>query len=209
MAISTGEDSGISGADGVRKAKRWLTLSTRTERVWTAEDGVFREFLVFAWPHVPPRKHANFSLDLGGRFRGGATHGQSFVAEVKNYRKERDLPTHFQDFITKCYVVVRDHPHRADHLLWISWSPFDASNWDGHTSPASIISALTSSGLRERVFNTEDADEILGLIDHEVVGKISGRIWLVTMNDRLQELELLEQHYQQIAGMISKDEVYS
>jgi hypothetical protein len=78
------------------------------------------------------------------------------MAEVKNYKNESDLPDHFLRFLAGCYVACQSHPELCDQLIWASWSPFQARQWDQHTSPARIRTAIVQH--RDLVFEV-GADE--------------------------------------------------
>ena len=92
-----GEDSQDRGREGLERAKQWLDLSTRVRHAWAYDDYPLAEMVHFEWPYATGRAKP-FSFDLGGQFRGEPLDGQSFLAEVKNYRYESDLPEHFRDF---------------------------------------------------------------------------------------------------------------
>jgi len=197
-----GEDAHEAGREGLQRAKRWLERTTRVDQSWTHRDRPMAELLEFAWPNGSSEA---FSFDLGGRFRGDPLDNQSFVAEVKHYRKELDLPVHFKNFLAKCYVALGAHPQRCDHFLWMSWAPFQAQKWDEHTTAPSVAKAVLHRANRQRVFGTSDEDEAKGLVDAERLSRVADRVWLVTLNDKQEQLVVAQNHYLEVVKMITDE----
>jgi hypothetical protein len=197
-----GEDAQDTGREGLQRAKRWLELTTRVDQSWTHRDRPMAELLEFRWPHGSAE---TFSFDLGGKFRGESLDNQSFLAEVKRYRKEGDLPSHFRDFLAKCYVAMAERPQRCDHFLWVSWAPFQAQRWDEHTSVASVTRALLHATNRERTLGIEDEGKAQTLLDAERLGRVAERVWLITLNDKQEQLVLAQNHYLEVVKMITSE----
>jgi hypothetical protein len=193
-----GEVRHIDGISSMRRAKRWLEYSTRVAQCWTCLHRVQRDLLAFEWPH----SEGSFSFDLGGVFRGGALHDTSFLAEVKGYRNESDLPTEFRDFLAKCYVAFIGERERCDHFLWISWSPFQAKTWSEHRKPEKIRRALLHNDNRRRVLGAESDDEAKQAIDESVVFEVSRRIWLLTLCDEQEDLVITKEHFGDLLGLM-------
>lgn len=187
------------GRDGLREAKRWLDMSTRVQRSWTHSDRGMSELLVFKWPHAS----TSFSFDLGGTFRGEDLDNQSFVAEVKNYASESDLPQHYRDFLAKCYVAYRAHPDRCDHFLWLSWSPFQAQKWHVHTSIETVKAAILHKDNTGRVLGAKEPSEAEALLDTAALAAVSERIWLLTLAKRQVQLVPTREHYAEVIKMIT------
>lgn len=198
-----GEDNQDTGRDGLLEAKRWLDRTTRVHESWTHRDKPLAELLEFSWPH----SKETFSFDLGGKFRGTGLHDQSFLTEVKKYKNESNLPTHFRDYLAKCYVAFLSYPARCDHFLWFAWSPFQAKSWDTHTSPESVKKALLHSANRSRVFGTDKEAEAESQIDAEALVRVSERVWLLTFTDKQQDLVLTREHYIEVVKMITAEAV--
>ena len=74
------------GADGMRRAKRWLDSTTRIESSWTNEDQVTASRLEFPWPYGGQP----FSFDVGGILSGGEFEKKFFVGESKKYTSASD-----------------------------------------------------------------------------------------------------------------------
>lgn len=203
MSIRAGEDSQDQGRDGLHEAKRWLEMSTRVSQSWTHSDGAFAELLGFSWPHGG----GTFTFDLGGVFRGDSLEGQSFVAEVKKYRKENDLSTHFRDFLAKCYVALITAPNRCDNFLWISWAPFQAQKWDEHTSIDRIKAALLHNVNCERLFGTADTNVASSQMDASALFAVSQRIWLLTLADKQVDLVLTKDHYLEVVKLVAAEAI--
>ena len=198
-----GEESQDVGRDGLLEAKRWLNMTTRVASIWTHRDKPMSELLGFAWPHGG----SSFSFDVGGQFRGDALDRQSFIAEVKNYKNEGDLPAHYRDFLAKAYVALLAHPDRCDNFLWISWAPFKARKWDEHASTASVEAAVLHDANRQRVFGTTDLDEARAAINAEAAVRVAERVWLLTLSHRQKDLVLTAKHYGEVIKMITAEAV--
>jgi hypothetical protein len=203
MSVVAGEESQETGRDGLKEAKRWLEMSTRVRHAWTHKDKPMSELLAFRWPGSP----GTFTFDLGGVFRGDGLHNQSFLAEVKNYKKELDLPTHYRDFVAKCYVAFLSNPDRCGHFLWLSWSPFQAQAWDRHTSVDRLEKHLLHRENRLRVLGVEDADAAKAAIDPQAIVEVSRRIWLLTLCHQQEGLILTRDHYAEVIKMIMAEAV--
>lgn len=194
-----GEDSQLTGQIGLHDAKRWLDKSTRVAKAWTHEDIGLKELLEFDWPHAN-----TFSFDLGGQFRGEKLEGQYFLAEVKKYRNESNLPQHYKSFLAKCYVAFIKKPQLCNHFLWISWSPFKARQWDRHTTAEAVKEAVIEE--RKRIFDTDDQKEALALLNVAAVGAVADRVWLITLCDKQLQLVLSPEHHGEILKLMKVSE---
>ncbi|MEQ7125405.1 hypothetical protein ABN034_12890 [Actinopolymorpha sp. B11F2] len=157
------------------------------------------ELLEFSWPYGG----GGFSFDIGGQMRGGEFERQLFVAEVKKYRNESNLPTHFRDFLAKCYVALLTKRSRCDHMMWISWAPFQAKKWDQHATPESIKRAILDR--KTEVFGCDTEQEAIGKIDQEVLVETSKRIWLITLCEKQERLVISDDHLDQLATIMSQE----
>lgn len=199
-----GEDSQDTGRDGLQRAKQWLDLSTRVLQSWAYDDPTLAEMVHFEWPYATgPAKP--FSFDLGGTFRGESLQSQSFLAEVKNYTYEMDLPVHFRDFLARCYVALGEHPRRCGNFLWISWSPFQAQQWHKHPTTEKVRSSLLHEKNRFRALGVESEEDAAGKLDVERMAKVASRVWLITLSDRQEKLVPTEEHYYQMAEMFARE----
>jgi hypothetical protein len=203
MSVVPGENSQDIGREGLYKAKRWLELSTRVASSWTHEDGPLAELLGFYWPYGG----RSFTFDLGGIFRGDDLAEQSFLVEVKNCKNEGNLPTHYRDFLAKCYVAFQARPDRCAHFVWLSWAPFQAKNWDVHTSVEKVRSSLLHEANRERVFGVQDLEEAREQLDAETLVAVSERLWLLTLSAKQERLVLTKRHYLEVVKMITDEAV--
>ncbi|MFG1697256.1 hypothetical protein [Nonomuraea sp. NPDC049309] len=197
-----GEDAQLKGILKLRRAKRWLESSTRVAQSWTNEDVGLKEMLEFDWPYWDKP----FSFDIGGRFRGDELSGRMFVAEVKGYRAEYDLPHHYQSFLAKCYVALQAKPTRCDHFMWISWAPFQAQKWHHHPSVPSVKNAVLKE--RQRIFNTDDREEAERLLDEKLLVDVADRLWLITLCDKQENLIIAENHYRDVVSMMLAEELH-
>jgi hypothetical protein len=199
-----GEDAPNKGREGVDNVKVWLNLSTRVHRSWACDDPLLGEMVHFDWPYAVGQSKS-FSFDLGGEFRGDPLDKQSFVAEVKNYRYEMDLPELYLDFLAKCYVALSTKPALCDHFLWISWSPFQAQKWNKHATTDNVRKALLKEKNRKRVLGVDGEDDAMARLDPELLTNVAKRVWLVTLSDQQLMLVPTERHYYKVHEMFSKE----
>lgn len=195
----SGEETQLTGFDGLRRAKGWLEASTRVSQSWTVHDTGLRELLEFEWPHGGQ----TFSYDLGGKLRGDELEGKTFVAEVKNYTYEMDLPQHWLKFLASCYVARDRKPERCDNFMWISWSPFQAQKWHQHATPEGIRKALVHKDNRKRLFDTDVEDEAKAAIDETLVADLPSRIWMITLSEKQESLVIARGYYAEVIKMMT------
>ena len=200
-----GEDAQDAGREGLQRAKHWLDLSTRVSRSWAYDDPTLGEMVHFEWPYVTGSSRS-FSFDLGGNFRGEPLEGQSFLAEVKRYRNESNLPQHFRDFLAKCYVALASKPKRCQHFLWISWAPFQAKRWSEHTSTQNVRRSVLHRVNIERVLGVDNEMDAMKKLDADVLSKVASRVWLITLSDKQEMLVPTEKHYYRMAEIFSREQ---
>jgi hypothetical protein len=82
----SGEETQARGADGARRAKRWLDSTTRANAQWVNPDPIAVPKLTFEWAKKP----RHFSFDIAGTLLGGDLEGQEFFAESKKYPSALD-----------------------------------------------------------------------------------------------------------------------
>ena len=190
----------------MRRARRWLVSSTRVGECWTRHHRPLGELLEFQWQHVPSGSSAaRFSFDLGGTFCGDSLENQSFVAEVKAYKKEGDLPVQFRDFLAKCYVAMQTHPGRCDHFLWLSWAPFQAQRWDEHATADNVKRSVLHAANRKRVFGLEGESEAVSEVKPELLAAVADRLWMVTLCGKQEQLVLTNHHYTEVMKLIASE----
>lgn len=180
MAATVGEDAHAKGADGVRRAKRWLESTMRVAWIWTnAGSAVSKKKLAYVWPGDPKR---TFSFDLGGVMRAGEFDDHQFSAEVKCYDKEHKQPEMYRRFLAQCYVALGERPHLCDHFMWITWAPFNATAWHKHCSEERVRQAVLEH--RSLVFGITSSDEAEELLDAERVKEVADRLWLIVISEK-------------------------
>lgn len=179
------------GADGARRAKRWLDSTTRVRSSWTNEDAVLASRLEFNWPHGGQQP---YSFDVGGILSGGEYDGHFFVVESKNYDDAHDQGFHYDDWVAKCYLTRRDHYRLADHFMWITWHPFRLGKWKKLCSPEAVIDGLLLPRNIERVFDTKNEEEARSKIDQDLIVDVADRLWLIMLNEKQENLVITPQH---------------
>lgn len=199
-----GEEGPNRGREGVEAVRIWLNLSTRVDRSWACDDHILGDMVHFEWPYATGQGKP-FSFDLGGEFRGEPLDRQSFLAEVKNYRYEMDLPELYRDFLAKCYVALANKPGLCDHFLWISWSPFQAQRWHKHATTDNVRKSILHNANRKRVLGVDDEADAVAKLDPELLTNVANRVWLVTLSDQQVMLVPTEAHYYRMAEMFSRE----
>jgi hypothetical protein len=201
-----GEEAHDTGESGLQRAVQWLERSTRVGKSWTRHDRPMSELLEFTWPQVPAGdQSAPFSFDLGGNFRGKPIDNQSFLAEVKAYRSEHDLPAQFRDFLAKCYVALEQRPGRCDHFLWVSWSPFQARRWDKHATADNVRTSVLHEGNRRRVLGIASEPDAAMKVSAELLAGVASRVWLRTLCRQQEQLVLAAGHYSEVVKLITAE----
>ena len=177
-----GEEMHQKGADGARRAKRWLDATTRTRASWTNEDTVAAGRLTFNWPHAGQQP---FSFDVGGLLFGPPFENHSFMAEVKNY-SNANLGTDYDDFLAKCYLVWRDHPKWANQFMFLTWHPFRITSWTALCAPEAIKQACVAN--RKRLFGEDDETTAEQMVDFKLTQELEKRLWLVVLSSKQEDL---------------------
>ena len=172
------------GADGMRRAKRWLDSTTRIESSWTNEDQVTASRLEFPWPYGGQP----FSFDVGGILSGGEFEKNFFVCESKKYTSASDQGSHYDDWVAKCYVTRRDHSRLADQFMWITWHPFRVTDWNKLVTPDTVIDSLLLPRNSKRVFDTEDRSATEDMINRPLVDDVASRLWIIVLSDKQEKL---------------------
>lgn len=188
MARIQGEAAQAKGADGARRAKRWLESTTRANAQWVNPNAAALPKLEFAWPEGG----RTFTFDLGGLLKYDEFDGQTFYAESKAYANSSDLPGHYEEFLAKCYVAYLDRAMFCDHFMWISWSPHTASKWSTHTSEETVRAAVVAQ--RKRIFGEVDKAAAEGMIKDDVVSEVARRLWLIILSERQEQLVITPAH---------------
>lgn len=189
MTRIEGEAAQAKGADGARRAKRWLESTTRVNAQWVNPDPPAIPKLTFAWPHGDQ----NFSFDLGGLLKYGDLDGHVFFAESKNYAAPADLRDHYSKFLAQCYVAFLDKPGYCDHFMWIAWSPHDITKWPELTTPDYVRKHVIKN--RKRVFGEEVGEAEAGeLVAGDVVSAVASRLWLIILSEKQEGLVISKEH---------------
>jgi hypothetical protein len=183
-----GEAAQAKGADGARRAKRWLESTTRVNAQWVNPDPPAIGKLTFDWPHGGQ----SFSFDLAGHFKYGDVDGEAFFAESKKYDAPLDLATHYSKFLAQCYVAYRTSPGWCDHFMWIAWSPHSITSWPDLTKAEYVREHVIKH--RERVFGEADEAVAGSLVDDAAVSAVAERLWLIVLSDRQETLVISKEH---------------
>ena len=183
-SVMFAEEAHEAGAEGVRKAKRWLDATTRAEVRWIFPEDAARDKLTFSWTDG-----SKFVFDLGGIFSAsGPVANQTFMAEVKNYTTAGGQGTMYSEYLARCYRAKVVSPGYADQFMWITWHPFSVTNWSKLTTAAEVKAAVIQHRAKTLGIKEEQAAE--AAIDHAVCEAISERLWLLVLSDKHELLML-------------------
>jgi hypothetical protein len=184
----SGEETQAKGADGARRAKLWLDATTRVNVQWVNPDRVAIPKLSFNWADGGEP----FSFDLGGILIGEELQGQEFLAECKKYATASDQNKHYDKYLAQCYRAFEMRADRCDNFMWITWSPFNVTDWDQILSVPRVRSSVLKYS--DRVLNEPDVSVAESLISDEVCKEVSDRLWMIVLSDRQEKLTLTREH---------------
>lgn len=172
--MSLGESLHEVGADGMRRAKRWLELTGRAQVPWQRYDSLHTRYLTFSKP-----SGSEFSFDLRGYLTGDPFNNVQFLAEVKKYSEAGDQHPLYQEYLAKCYRAWRvgGGPYE---FMWITWHPFQVGEWRA-LCDANKVRASVELHRADFMNNNES-------IDDGLCGDIAARLWLVVLSDRQETL---------------------
>lgn len=188
MTRIEGESAQAKGADGARRAKRWLESTTRVNAQWVNPDPPAVTKLRFAWPYGGQ----NFSFDLGGLLRYGEYDGQMFFAESKNYAAPNDLAAHYSKFLAQCYVAYLDKPGMCDNFMWIAWSPHSVTKWPQLLTPEYVREHVLQH--RVRVFGVDELAKAEAMINEDAVSAVASRLWVIILSEKQEKLVISKEH---------------
>ncbi len=178
------EEAHEAGADGVRKAKRWLDATTRAEVRWIFPEDAARDKLTFNWID-----DSKFVFDLGGIFSAnGPVANKTFMAEVKNYTSAGSQGTMYSEYLARCYRARVVNPGYADHFMWITWHPFSVTNWSKLTTAAEVKAAVLQH--RAKALGIADEQSAEAAIEQAVCESIAESLWLLVLSDKHELLML-------------------
>ncbi|HUW88242.1 MAG TPA: hypothetical protein VMW30_07715 [Candidatus Paceibacterota bacterium] len=193
-----GEALHAKGADGARRAKRWLEGTSRAEVPWVNPDRGAAEKLAGAWPV----DRETFSFDLLGFFRHGDLEGKTFFAEVKNYASGSTLGQQYKEYLAKCYVMIELQPGFSDHFMWIAWAPHGVTQWADLCSSSWVTEAVIEQ--RARIFDVGiSEDDARARIDMDRCKIVADRLWLIILSEKQEQLVLSLEHL----GIIRSHEI--
>jgi hypothetical protein len=185
----TGEQTQEAGREGVRRAKRWLEASCRAEVKW--DNPKFGQKLQFD----KADGSNSFSFDFAGTLMGGDLEGEEFYAEVKKYINAADQATHYSAFLAQCYRAYDESPHRCDHFMWITWSPFNVTKWDTLMTPSEVKDAVTKHP--DIALGDAEADDA-------ACAEVAKRLWLIVLSDKQEELVIDPEHRLEVVAFLQR-----
>jgi hypothetical protein len=179
-----GEEAHEAGADGVRKAKRWLDATTRADVRWIYSDAAAKEKLEFSW-----LDNSKFAFDLGGIFSpGGPVGNRVFMAEVKHYTTAGNQGAMYTEYLARCYRARIENPGYAEQFMWITWHPFSVQTWSKLTTAEEVKAAVLKHSVKALgVSDPKAAEEAL---DFEICEYLAESLWLLVLSDKHELLML-------------------
>ncbi len=154
--------------------------------------------MTFKWP---TGKQTTFSLDLGGLLCGGEFDNDIFMAECKKYSLPGDQGTHYLSYLAKCYVIASQQQSYVDHFMWITWCPFNVSDWDKLLTEDWVRKAVRRHC--DDIFGSITPEELDTLIDNEIVRTVAERLWMIVLSDKQEQLVITREH----RALIQRQEV--
>lgn len=124
-----------------------------------------------------------FSFDLGGTLSGGSAEGDVFLAECKSYKGAADQHDHYKDFLANCYLVQNRHGAQYDHFMWLTWAPFQITEWPTLLSPGKVKEAVHDDA--DSKYTALGADPY----DPTIGDAVAAKVMIVVLADR-QEVTL-------------------
>jgi hypothetical protein len=169
-----------AGERGVLLAKQWLESTTHVEVPFSVYDDPAQTALLRL-------DDEQKRYDLSGYF---LENRRPLSVEVKNYTAVGNQPAEYTEYLANAYsVTARDLGYDLDvrrEFMWVTWHPFSQTKWTRLTSRDEIRSAL------------DEHPDVLGAaeVDEAIVELVSGRLWLVVLNPRQDQL------------LLTRDELY-
>lgn len=189
-----GETAHATGADGARRAKRWLERTTRVRVPYVNPDEVATPILTFEW-HEDSGRTKPFSFDMSGYLVEGDFHSENFFAESKKYKAPSDQGTEYRHFLAKCYVALRSRPQYCHHFFWITWAPFLSTSWEVLATADFVKESVLKHP--KDVFGVDNA---LAVIDDEVCKDIAERLWIIVLSEKQEDLTISEKYFKYVRG---------
>lgn len=186
LLLVSGEEAHAKGAEGARRAKRWLDSTTRANVQWVNPEPWALRKLTFQWADG-----VTYSFDLGGVLLGDELRGQEFLAESKYYKSALDQGGHYQRFLAGCYRAYLLRPDRCDNFLWITWSPFSVTSWDELRTPGYVRSAVLRNAQRALGVDTDAGPQV---IDDDTCKLVADRLWMILLTDKQEKLTVSREH---------------
>jgi hypothetical protein len=191
--VVAGETQHSIGRRGALLAKQYLDRTTRINADLVNPDGMAQKKLRVKNAKSENTNSMFFSYDLGGNFLHGDFEGQDFLAEVKLYKNDSDLGTHWTAFLAHCYRAVATEHHMADQFFWISFAPYGGSKWDRMTDVEEIEKAVLNKKVRDVNF-TED-QEPAEEYSAEIAKTVSERLWILILSEKqVKHLTMTKEH---------------
>lgn len=181
----TGEALHAAGADGAKRAKRWLEATTRAEVWWVNPHPNAIAKLTFTWA-----TGTSFSFDLGGILVGGDVDHQEFLAESKYYSNANDQLKLYTEYLAKCYRAYQLLPARCDHFVWITWAAFGTTVWSDLSS-AERVAAAAMAHVNKVLGDGASPDDI----DDDIAAAVAERLWILVLSERQEKhLTMMPKH---------------
>lgn len=194
----SGEETQEKGREGARRAKEWLESTTRVNACWVNPDRFAVGKLSFPWAGSDRQP---FSYDLGGLLRRGDLEGQSFYAEVKNYRNASNHQAdEYVEYLAKSYCAYIARPAFCDSFMWITWHPFSSTKWSQLCSADFVFDAVVKH--RQDTLGVSDEGEAKIKVDRATCEAVAARLWLIVLSDKQEKLTVSPEH----RGLIEQHE---
>lgn len=124
-------------------------------------------------------------FDLVGHFLTGPS--RPVAVESKKVTGVNGQPDDYDEFLANAYSITARHVKIAAddkrEFMFMTWHPFSQNKWINLRDPDAVLAALKKY---PEALGDDD-------VDQKLVQKVAGRLWLVPLHERMEEL-LLERH---------------
>ncbi|WP_406410436.1 hypothetical protein OG923_18170 [Streptomyces halstedii] len=182
------EASHKAGEKGVALAKQYLEGTTHIELPFDAYETPEQTTLI----RLDGKRKA---YDLAGH---NITTRRPLYVEVKKYNVVGKQPVEYIEYLANAYsITARDVAEGLDRkreFMWITWHPFHQTKWSKLTSKSEIEDALSEY---PECLNGEE-------ISGGVVDLVAGRLWLLMLNNRQEDLFLTREELYRVQATLQR-----
>lgn len=191
------ESAQEEGRKGVLLTKRWLESTTHIEMNFDVYDFISETT-------VTCLNGAVKSFDLKGKIHKSKS---VLFVENKSYSGVGDQASEFRDFLAIAYSATAFETARVQdprwQFMWVTTFPFSQRKWAKLTKRSEIKAALEADTAASAAAGTP------GLlngqpIDEDILDRMPGRLWLLVLNKRQEELTLTRSELSKVEAILKR-----